>query len=563
MSRFLVSFSALFVISIIQLSSTFEVGGFQRDDVDRSAAQTPNVLILLIDDMGYGDLEAFGSPNVSTPKIDALISRGMKMKHFVSAAPICTPSRAALQTGRYPARTGCIGNVEQYRVLPTPSSPHGLDPKEHISIAKALKGVGYKTGMSGKWHLGINGNGALEKQDFRFHPNAHGYDTYLGAPYTNAPMCAMDGDGISDKFASGQTYCFLMANETVVQQPLRLENFTRTITDHAVRFIDGQSVLQPWFFFMSYFHVHTPLFTERSNVGRSSGGRFGDNVEELDDSIGRITATLDERNFTDNTLIFLLSDNGPYAEEGWDRSGRTNVYDETSGKLLGRLKGSKGQIFEGGIRMPAAVIWPSIVPQGSSSDVMVSTMDIFPTVCSVAGVRLGGNYTVDGRSMLPIVTENGAAAVSQHNVLFHYCGFQILAARVGGRFKVFWGTQKWYTNDPMNASVCTECCNGANPWSKPVTGTVATELCGCEDKDIEWVSKDIDLPVYDMLLDPFERDPLNSSSKWPSIDPSRTSIASYSSVITTANIARKNMIDRFDPKPNRQGAGALCGGRGL
>lgn len=514
----------------------------------------PNVLIFFVDDMGYSDVGAFGSPNASTPNVDALVSRGMKMTQWISAAPICTPSRASLQTGRYPIRTGCIGNVEQYRVIPTPSSPGGLDPASHVSIAEALKRKGYRTGMSGKWHLGINGNGVLEQQDFRYHPNAHGYDTYLGAPYTNAPMCEMDADGVSSKHKSGPINCFMMANETVVQQPLRLENFTSTITSHALNFILDPSP-DPFFFLMSFFHVHTPLFTNRSNRNRSLGGEFGDNVEEMDDSVGAILAALRDRGVENNTLIFFTSDNGPYQEEGWDKCGRTNVYDE-EGTRLGRLKGGKGQVFEGGVRMPGAVVWPGHVRAGSESNVMVSTMDIFPTVLEVADAALDPGYVVDGQSMIPVITQ--ASNASQHDVFFHYCGFHILAVRVSGRFKVFFGWQRWYTNDPFNASVCVECCNGANPLSKPVTGVVATELCGCEDKDVIWFSSSNDLddplPVYDMLLDPFERDPLTPTShRWPANE-------SYANVVRKATLAREEMMSRVHPTPNRHGAGTCTAG---
>lgn len=309
-----------------------------------SATSPPNVLVLLIDDMGYSDLGAFGSPNASTPHIDGLISSGVKMTQWISAAPICTPSRAAFQTGRYPIRTGCMGNVERYRVVPTPSNPHGLDPKTQVSIAAALKKAGYDTGMSGKWHLGINRDNA---KDGYYAPNSHGYDTYLGSPYTNAPMCEMNAEGVSLHYPSGPIFCFATSNRTVVQQPLRLENFTRMITNHAVDFIQSRSAAKPWFFFMSYFHVHTPLFTMRHNRGRSKGGEFGDNVEELDDSVGEILGALDSSGFRDNTIIFITSDNGPYQEEGWDKSGRTNIYG-SDGALRGRLRGGKGQSFEGG-----------------------------------------------------------------------------------------------------------------------------------------------------------------------------------------------------------------------
>jgi arylsulfatase A-like enzyme len=192
-------------------------------------------------------------------------------------------------------------------------------------------------------------------------------------------MCAMDSDGLSTLVKTGPAFCFLMANDTVVEQPLRLENFTATITRHAVSFIERQTSARPFFFFMSYFHVHTPLFTNRHNRGRSRGGKFGDNIEELDDSVGELMAAIDAGGFRERTLVFMTSDNGPYQEEGWENSGRTNIYD-SAGHRIGRLRGGKGQLFEGGVRMPGAVVWPGVVAAGSTVDTFVSTMDIMPTV---------------------------------------------------------------------------------------------------------------------------------------------------------------------------------------
>jgi arylsulfatase A-like enzyme len=134
-------------------------------------------------------------------------------------------------------------------------------------------------------------------------------------------MCAMDSDGVSAQYATGPAFCFLMANDTVVEQPLRIENFTSTISQHAVAFIERQTPAQPFFFLMAYFHVHTPLFTNRTNRGRSRGGTFGDNIEEMDDSVGELMAAVERARLRDNTLVFLTSDNGPYQEEGWENSG--------------------------------------------------------------------------------------------------------------------------------------------------------------------------------------------------------------------------------------------------
>jgi hypothetical protein len=396
----------------------------------------------------------------------------------------------------------------------------------------------------------------------------------------------MDSDGVSDRWADSARFCFLTANDTVVQQPLRLENFTRTITDHTVAFLDGQGrearaaaeaqdthiAHKPWFFFHSWFHVHTPLFVERGNSGRSKGGRFGDNVEELDDSAGRIMSALSVNGFDNNTVIFLLSDNGPYQEEGWDDSGRTNVYLGLGGRdqLTGRLKGGKGQNWEGGLRVPGAVLWPGVVEPGSSSDTFVSSMDIWPTALAIATgntssspsavdpallALLPANYTIDGRDMTPILVQprGGSPAVAQHAVFLHYCGFAITSARVSGRWKVFFAIQKWYTHDARNASVCLQCCNGVNPYSR-ITGATASELCGCSEMDLDWLDTPI---VFDVALthDPFELQPLTSSTPWP-----EGSNTSYEEVVSAANNTRNAMIASFNPKPDRSGAGQCTAG---
>ena len=561
-----------------------------------TAAPRPNILVLLIDDMGYSDLGAFGSPNNTSPHIDQLVARGLRFTHWVSGSPICTPSRASIQTGRYAVRTGCMGNVERYRVVPTPASPGGLDPAAHVSLARALKGAGYVTGMAGKWHLGINANPerllhapSVEAQDHRYLPSSHGYDTYLGSPYTNAPMCAMDPTtGVSDRFGSSREYCFLMANTTVVQQPLHLENHTAVITRFATEFIDGRSraagrgagaARVPWFFFMSYFHVHTPLFTSRANRHRGDDGRggvFGANVAELDDSVGEIVARLDANGVSNDTLVFLTSDNGPYQEEGWEHAGRANVYGGGQARgapLLGRLRGGKGQVWEGGIRMPGAVVWPALMARGGATvSTFVTSLDIFPTALAVAGASLPPGYEIDGKDLTPLLRSAAAAAAATadvdgrgvvlepptpHDVFLHFCGFNVLAARVAGRYKLFWGTQKWYTHDAPNASVCLECCNGINPYSKLPGLAPATELCGCDGDAIEWRgngSAQLPLLVFDIAADPMEREPLNATN-WPS-----DASMSFAAVLAAAEAERDAVHAKVHPTPNKDGAGNCTAG---
>ena len=554
--------------SALQQQMAADSGGAPKE---MTIAPRPNVLLFLIDDMGYSDLAAYGSPNVSTPHIDGLIKSGVKFTSWISGAPICTPSRAALQTGRYPIRTGCMGNTQARRVIPTPSDPGGLDPTLHISIAAALRQVGYDTGMSGKWHLGINSH----NQDRKFTPVAHGYNSYLGSPWTNAPMCTMDADGYSHKFKVGPEFCFMFANDTVVEMPLALENFTSAMTTHATDFIARQNASTPWFFFMSYFHVHSPLFTSKANQGRSKGGAFGDNIEELDDSVGAILHSLEVNGHAATTMVLLTSDNGPYQEEGWDRSGRVNLYASSrpsdvmtphggssdamvmtphggGGARIGRLRGGKAQLYEGGIRMPGTIRWPGVTQPNTIAHQLVSTMDIFPTVLTAANAMstLPKGYVIDGKSLLPVLTQPDKA-ISAHTVLLLYCGFKPIAARVHDRYKLFWFTQKWYTYDPPDPTICTDCCNGVVPAGK-LYGVNATDLCQCTEDALN--SHEEEPLVYDLFEDLMEQRPYNSTS-WP-----KTAKYTYAEIVQLASVERKRMMADVHPKPGPGGAGKCTAG---
>ena len=283
---------------------------------------------------------------------------------------------------------------------------------------------------------------------------------------------------------------------------------------------------------------------------RSKGGAFGDNVEELDDSVGEILAALDEVGARENTIIWITSDNGPYQEEGYEKAGRTNVYDD-SGNRLGRLKGGKGQIWEGGVRVPGSVVWKNVTTPGTVSDALVTTMDIFPTILKAAGVSLsnvaGTGYEIDGADMRPVLEGKKNAT---HDVFLHYCGFNILAARVDGRFKVFWATQKWYTHDKKNFSICTECCNGINPYSRIFAP--ASELCACDNSSLTYLDNPV---VYDLKADVFESRPLTKASpEWP-IDGS-----TYESIVGRATAFRDEMVSNVHPKPDSTGAGHCTAG---
>lgn len=430
--------------------------------VAAAAVERPNFLILFVDDLGYADIEPFGRLNVSTPNFNRIAAEGVKFTQWISAAPICTPSRAGLQTGRYPHRMGLTDNL--FRVMVTPSQPGGL-PYEEMTLAENVKQSGYATGMSGKWHLGVSNHTHL----YSHLPTSRGYDTWFGHPLSNSGHCTEAKPPPLSNFER-ETVCLLMDGSEVVQQPILMDsgNITGKLVQHGIDFIertvlgsrDASGKYTPFLFVMSFLHVHTALFSSPKFTNVSNGGRFGDNVEECDWGAGLLLDTLDRLGVANDTLVFMASDNGPYAEDGWDNCGRT-----------GGLKGSKGQTYEGGIRVPAMARWPGKIPLNTQTDVLVSTLDIFPTVAALSGSPLPP-HVIDGKDLTPVLLDP-LHAPSQHKYLFHYCGTNITAAR-HGNIKVHFATANWTTTyEPSPA--CINCCPDT------LTRTlIGVGLCNCE-----------------------------------------------------------------------------------
>mmetsp|Transcript_18280 Transcript_18280/g.33803 ORF Transcript_18280/g.33803 Transcript_18280/m.33803 type:complete len:552 (+) Transcript_18280:64-1719(+) len=447
------------------------------------AEARPNVVVFIVDDLGYGDLGCFGRQNISTPHIDEIAANGVKFTQWISAAPICTPSRAAFQTGRLPMRFGMVANSLPFRVFPTTASTDGI-PETEKTIGQALQMEGYRTIMSGKWHLGISSL----TENYAFLPRKKGYDSWVGVPYTNMHKCKeipQDGEG--------KYWCMLMHNETIVQQPLVEQNLTQALTSHAISQMElAVETRTPFFMLYNFVHVHTPLFTSPLFKGKSRGGEFGDNVEEMDDAVGKVLKALDRLAISESTLVVLTSDNGPYAEEGYDYAGRT-----------GGLKGSKAQNWEGGIRMPAVARWPGVIPPGQVSDTLVNTMDLWPTIVGLAGGHVN-ETRLDGRDILEVLRDP-ARATSPHQYMFHYCGFNLAAVRQVLKERVIKYhllPSKW-TN--TKTDLCNECC--PNSFFAKFGGT----LCDCvKGKDLE--NREHDPLVFDMTHDPTESVPLNASN---------------------------------------------------
>ena len=313
----------------------------------------PNFIIIFTDDLGYGDLGSYGHPTIKTPYLDQMAKEGMRFTQFYVGSSICTPSRAALLTGKLPVQTGMYGK----RSVLFPDNAGGLDPKE-ITIASALKKYDYKTACIGKWHLGH-----LKK----YMPLNHGFDSFYGIPYSNDMRPEGKWDYARDNFPP---LPFLDGHDTIGVS-LDQGNFIEMFTQKSVDFLH-QNKNNPFFLYLAHTAPHTPLVLSDENKDLSMRGAYGDVVEEIDRSVGEILKTLKDLKIAENTFVIFTSDNGPW---GW-----ANI----NGGSAGLLKGNKGSVYEGGYRVPAIAWMPGRIPEVTTT-ALASTLDFFPTLVSLAG----------------------------------------------------------------------------------------------------------------------------------------------------------------------------------
>ncbi|OOG19689.1 arylsulfatase [Sphingobacterium sp. CZ-UAM] len=380
----------------------------------------PNIIIIFTDDMGYGDLGIFGNPTIYTPNLDRMAYEGQKWTNFYVAAPVCTPSRAGLMTGRLPVRSGMASNKK--RVL-FPNSRGGLPPSE-ISIAKFLKGAGYATGMIGKWHLGH-----LKE----YMPNAHGFDYYYGIPYSN-DMDPVGGISYVDALRNPKIDYFnvpLVRNGIEVERPADQNNLTKKYTEEAVGFID-KNKNKPFFLYLAHAMPHVPLFASTEFKGKSRSGIYGDVIEELDWSVGKVLEALKRNGIDEKTLVVFTSDNGPWL-----------IFDEYGGSP-GALKGGKGGTYEGGMRVPAIFRWPGKLKQGVVME-MGSTLDLFPTIAGLIHRDMPNDRVYDGYDLKEVMFNQSKSPRSE---ILYYRDTEVYAIRKGG-LKVHFVTQDEYGNEDM------------------------------------------------------------------------------------------------------------------
>ena len=383
-----------------------------------AAAEPPNIIIILADDMGYGDLACYGHPSLRTPNLDRMAAQGMRFTDFYAAQSLCTPSRAALLTGRLAVRSGMAGGPGRHVLYPKDKG--GL-PADEITIPQALKTRGYTTGCIGKWHLGSGPD---------LHPLKRGFDSFYGLPYSNdmdTPSPAVrNRDSMSKKPDFHNFNVPLMRGTEILERPANQYTLTKRYTAEATRFIE-ENKAKPFFLYFAHTFPHVPLFASDAFAGKSARGLYGDTIEELDWSVGQVLDTLRREKLDGRTLVFFTSDNGPWLIRKWN------------GGSSGLLRDGKGGTWEGGYRVPGIAYWPGRIQPGVSHD-MSSALDLFPTSLTLAGATLPADRPLDGVDMSPILF----GGKSRREVCYYYYGDQLYAVRKGP-FKAHFTTHDGYS----------------------------------------------------------------------------------------------------------------------
>ncbi|XP_030613217.1 arylsulfatase H isoform X2 [Archocentrus centrarchus] len=496
--------------------------------------QKPNFVLIIADDLGIGDVGCYGNDTIRTPNVDRLASEGVKLTQHIAAAPLCTPSRTAFMTGRYAIRSGMV-STGRVQVLLFLGGSGGLHPTE-TTFAKRLQQQGYTTGLVGKWHLGVN---CKHRGDHCHHPNQHGFSYFYGLPFTLFNDC-LPGEGSDVLVDLQQTLqnltmllgvgfitivcvhvcglfnislwllvllfllcilatavwyvpfhflstwnCIIMRNQEVIEQPMTLETLPQRLLGEAQNFIK-RNVDRPFLLVFSLAHVHTPMFKTPQFAGKSRHGAYGDNVEEMDWMIGKITETVDSLGIANNTLMYFTSDHGGHLEDGNLKTGQ-------KGGWNGIYKGGKAMGgWEGGIRVPGIFRWPSRLTAGKVVDEPTSLMDLYPTLKYLAKDTQPDRQS-DGYNLMPLL--EGKVARSEHDFMFHYCGTYLNAVRwhppgSDSVFKVHFFTPNFF---PPGAGGCYD-----------------IKVCLCHGEYVTYHNPPL---LYDLFHDPAESHPLTPDTE--------------------------------------------------
>ncbi|HEU4692365.1 MAG TPA: sulfatase [Vicinamibacterales bacterium] len=399
---------ALFWMRTVPLATAL-LAGLAIGFGSAQAPRRPNIVVIFTDDLGYGDIGAFGAVNIRTPRIDAMAAEGQKWTSFY-VQPVCSPSRAALLTGRLPIRNGMFGTPggtapKVFR----DNAAEGL-PLAEVTVAEVLKSAGYRTAMVGKWHLG---------QLPQFMPIHQGFDSWFGLPYSHDMRMRVprtDGYRTAAYYDPKPEYWDvpLMRDERVIERPVDHRTLTKRYTEEAVKFI-AESRGGPFFLYLAHSLPHIPLARSVEFAGHSEAGLYGDVIEELDWSVGRVLDALRAAGVERNTLVLFTSDNGPWLPF------------RDHGGSAGPLRQGKGTTWEGGVRTPAIFWWPGTIRPAVVTGIG-SGLDLLATAASLAGTTIPADRQIDSLDLTAALTGGGASPRSE---LFYYWDSELRAVRKG------------------------------------------------------------------------------------------------------------------------------------
>ncbi len=377
----------------------------QGNQKNKAVANQPNIVIIFCDDLGYGDVGKYGATLYNTPNIDKLANEGMMFTQFYAAEAVCSASRAALMTGCYSNRINVLNALN-------PWAKNGIS-KEEKTIAEILKEKNYATAAIGKWHLGYQQ---------QFLPLQHGFDEYLGLPYSN-DMWPVDYDGnpITDtsNWKSRYPPLPLIQGNEKIKTIANLEDqstLTTLYTEKAVDFI-ARNKTKPFFLYLAHSMPHVPLAVSSKFKGKSKQGLYGDVIEEIDWSVGEVMKALNQYHLQNNTLVIFTSDNGPWLNFG-NHAGST-----------GGLREGKGTSWEGGQKEPCVMRWPGVIPAGIICNKLSSTIDLLPTIAAITGGKLP-EHKIDGVNIISLL-KNDPSAEPRKEFLYYYGNNQLEAVRRG------------------------------------------------------------------------------------------------------------------------------------
>jgi arylsulfatase A len=442
---------SLLVLTVASFAGTLAPAS-AADASDESV--TPNIVIIFIDDMGYGDIGPFGAKDYPTPNLDHMAANGRRFTDFLVSSAVCSASRAALMTGCYHQRIGIDGALG-------PQSEIGIGDDE-LTLAEICKSRGYATACYGKWHLGHHP---------RFLPTNHGFDHYYGIPYSN-DMWPLHPENVArmkrDPNAKSAWPPLPLlessaAGEVTVlnadMQPADQKQMTRQFTERATDFIRRNADV-PFFVYLPHPMVHVPLYVSPEFEGKSGAGLFGDAVMEVDWSVGQILNTLAELGIDENTLVIFTSDNGPWLSYG-DHAGSA-----------GPLREGKGTMFEGGYRVPALMQWKGRIPAGTTCDQLSSTIDLLPTIAGLIGAELPAN-AIDGKDISSLMFADAGATTPHEYFYCFYAPTSLHAVR----------TQRWKLHLP-------------HPYR-----TLAGRHGGTDGQPVAYQAASIELSLFDLSKD--------------------------------------------------------------